>query len=198
MEPADAAATFQEESPFDPIRTECRGRADHSSGPNCELGRTHAQTRYHRHRSAEDSRRSAALAVGVDHPPRQSHPPQRRRAEGRRAPGVMLVDDRDHGGALLSRARAQRPGRGQAARRAGAPRDPLSARQPVARAAREFPRLRRRAKLPEPDQGQDPGRLLDRLRRPRSRDHALRQPGAGLSDRARPDATKPTAAASSR
>ena len=54
-------------------------------------------------------------------------------------------------------------------------------------AAREFPRLRRRANLPEPDQGQDPGRFLDRLGRPRRRDHRLRQPDPGLSDRARDD-----------
>ena len=55
----------------------------------------------------------------------------------------------------------------------------------IARGAGEFPRLRRRAILSEPDQGQDPGRLLDRLGRPRRRDHALRQPRAGLSHRAR-------------
>ena len=41
----------------------------------------------------------------------------------------------------------------------------------VARGAREFPRLRRRAILSQPDQGQDPGRFLDRLGRPRRRDH---------------------------
>ena len=92
------------------------------------LGRDHAQARHHRHRSAEDPRRAAALAVGVDHPPRQSRPRQRRRAEGRRAPGELRLDDRDHGRALFPRARPERPGRGQAARRAGAPRDPLSAR----------------------------------------------------------------------
>ena len=55
----------------------------------------------------------------------------------------------------------------------------------IARAAGEFPRLRRRAKLSEPDQGQDPGRFLDRLGRPRRRDHRLRQPGPGLSHRPR-------------
>ena len=38
---------------------------------------------------------------------------------------------------------------------------------------------------PSPHQGQDPGRLLDRLGRPRRRDHRLRQPGPGLSDRPR-------------
>jgi hypothetical protein len=53
---------------------------------------------------------------------------QPRRAEGRRAPGELRVDDRDHGRALLPRARAQRQGGGQAACRAGAARRPLSAR----------------------------------------------------------------------
>ena len=90
----------------------------------------------HRHRSAEDPRGAAALAVGLDHPPRQPHPRERRRAEGRRAPGELRLDDRDHGRALFPCARAERPGRGQAARRAGAARDPLSAR--IADAARRW------------------------------------------------------------
>jgi hypothetical protein len=63
------------------------------------------------------------------HPPRQPRPRQRGRAEGRRPPGELeRVDDGDHGRALLRRARAQRPGRGEAARRPGASRHPLSAR----------------------------------------------------------------------
>ena len=52
---------------------------------------------------------------------------------------------------------------------------------------REFPRLRRHAKLSQPDQGQDPGRFLDRLGRPRRRDHRLLQPDPGLSHRPRHD-----------
>ena len=55
------------------------------------------------------------------------------------------------------------------------------------RAAREFPRLRRHAKLSQPDQGPDPGRFLHRLGRPRRGDHRLRQPGPGLSHRPRLD-----------
>ena len=58
---------------------------------------------------------------------------------------------------------------------------------PDPRAAREFPRLRRHAELSEPDQGQDPGRFLDRLGRPRGGGHRLRQPGPGLSRRPRRD-----------
>ena len=42
--------------------------------------------------------------------------------------GELRVDDGDHGRALFPRARPQRPRRGQAARRTGAARDPLSAR----------------------------------------------------------------------
>ncbi len=123
----------------------------------------------------------------MDHPSCQSRPRQCRRLEGRRTPGQLRVDDRHHGRALFSRARAQRPGCGQAACRTGAARHPLSARQPEPRAAPEFPWLRWNAKLSEPDQGQHPRRLLDRFGRPRRRDHGLCQPGAGLSDGARLD-----------
>ena len=82
---------------------------------------------------------------------------------------------------------AERPRRGEAACRAGAARDPLSAR--VADAARRWRISAASAarKLSEPDQGQDPGRFLDWLGRPRRRDHALRQPRAGLPHRSRPD-----------
>ena len=67
-----------------------------------------------------------------------------------------------------------------------------------ARGAREFPRIRRRAELSEPDQGQDSGRFLHRLGRARRRHHALRQPRAGLSHRPRPAGRGRTAAALSR
>ena len=77
------------------------------------------------------------MAVGLDHPSRQPRPRQRRRAEGRRAPGELRLDDRDHGRALFPCAGRKRPRRGQAARRAGAPRDPLPARHAVARSACE-------------------------------------------------------------
>ena len=67
----------------------------------------------------------------------------------------------------------ERPRGGEAARGAGAARDPLPARLAIARPARELPRLRRRPVLSQPDQGQDPGRLLHRLGRARRGDHAF-------------------------
>ena len=114
-------------------------------------------------------------------------PRQQRRAQGRRAPGELRVDVGADDRALLPRARPQRPRRGQAAWRALAPRDPLPARLAKPRPAPEFPRLRRDAKLSQPDQGQDPGRLLDRVGGARRRDHRLRVARAGLSHRARQD-----------
>ena len=53
----------------------------------------------------------------------------------------------------FSRAAARGPGRGQAACLAGLSCDPVSDGQSDAREDGEFPRLRRRAKLSEPDQG---------------------------------------------
>ena len=73
------------------------------------------------------------------------------------------------------------PGRGQAARRAGVPRDPVSARAAEPRQARAVPRLRRRAVLPVAHQGRRQRRFLDRLGRARRRDDAVRLAGAGLS-----------------
>ena len=98
----------------------------------------------------------------------------------------MRLDLDDHGGALFPRAGAERQGRGQAARRTGAPRDPLSARQPDARPAPAIPRPWRGAKLSLADQGPNPRRLLDRVGRAGRGDHVVRQPGPGLSGRARP------------
>ena len=139
-------------------------------------------------RHPRDDRDAAALAVVLDDPQRQPSARQPRRAEGRRAPGELRVDHRDHGRALFRRAPAAGPGRGEAACRTGAPRDPLSARP--AETWTQLQRYRghgRRAELSEPHQGRDPGRFLDRLGRPRRRDHRLCQPGPGLSDRAWPD-----------
>ena len=111
------------------------------------------------------------------------------RAEGRRPPGELRVDDGDHGGALFPCARAERQGRGEAPCRAGAPRRSIICSATRAATQLEaFRGVRRRAILSEPDQGPDPGRLLDRLGRPRRRRHRLRQPGPGLSARPRHDA----------
>ena len=48
-----------------------------------------------------------ALAVVVDDPQRQPHPRERRRAEGRRPPGLLRLARHDHDGALLRRAPAE-------------------------------------------------------------------------------------------
>ena len=106
---------------------------------------------------------------------------------------------RDHGRALFPRARAERPRRGQAARRAGAPRDPLSARHRRSREQLENFRGFGGAQS-------YPSRTKDRIPVDFSTGSvglgvaitALRQPGAGLSHRARLDGRGRTAAASSR
>ena len=101
------------------------------------------------------------------------HPRERRRAEGRRPSGELRVDDRDHGGALFPCARPATTG----SRSSRMPDRCFTqsiicwANRP--RGAGELPRLRRRAILSEPDQGQHPGRFLDRLGRPRRGDHAF-------------------------
>src|SRR3712207_6920792 len=48
------------------------------------------------------SRRPPALALRLDDPQRQPSSPEPGRAEGRRSPGELRLDDRDHGGALRS------------------------------------------------------------------------------------------------
>ena len=71
----------------------------------------------------------------------------------------------------------RRPRGGQAARLAGLPRRPVPARQPAARVPDHAARVRRPAGLPEPHQGPGPGRLLDRLGRPRRGRAGLRRAG---------------------
>src|SRR3546814_2724557 len=68
---------------------------------------------------ARGARHPSALAVLLDDPQRQSHPPQARRAEGGRASGQLRLDDGDHGCALFPCAEAGRQGCGEAACRAG-------------------------------------------------------------------------------
>ena len=83
------------------------------------------------------------------------------------------------------RAAAAGPRRGQAARLADLPRDPVSARQADPREAGELPRLQGRAELSLAHQGHRRRRLLDRLGRPRRRADVVLVAGAGLRARAR-------------
>ena len=75
------------------------------------------------------------------------------------------------------------PRRGQTACQSRLPRHPISVRQADAREAGELPRLWRRAILSIAHKGYRRRRFLDRLGRPRRRDHVLRQHGAGLHPR---------------
>ena len=141
-----------------------------------------------RPRRPERPRTQDPLAVGLDGAQRQ--PPAgeiRRRRQGRGASGVLCLDGFDHDGAVFSHAAARGPGRGEAARLAGVPRDPISRRQSDAGKAAEFPRARRRAVLSEPDQRHRRCRLLHRLGGPRRRDHGLCLTDPGLSGRTRLD-----------
>ena len=107
-----------------------------------------------------------------------------RRPQGRRPSGVLRLDRDADDGALLRRAAPGRPGRGQAARQPGLPRDPVPARPADAGQARALPRARRRAGLPVAHQGRRRRRLLDRLGRARRGDHPVRLAHAGPAARA--------------
>ncbi len=121
-----------------------------------------------------------AVAVVLDHPPRQPHPAQCRRLEGRRPSGVFRLARHHHVGALFLGAAAAGPRRGQAACEPGVSRDPVSVRAPDPREAGEFPRLQGRAILSVAHQGHRRRRFLDRLGRARRGADAVRLAGAGL------------------
>ena len=84
--------------------------------------------------------KQAALALGVDDPPRQPRPPEPRRAEGGRPPGVLRLGDLGHGGAVFRDRCARRTGSrsSRMPARCSTPSTPCSG----ARAARSWPRLR--------------------------------------------------------
>ena len=82
------------------------------------------------------TREEGALALELDHPSRQSSAREHRRAEGRRASGLVRLARRHHDGALFPRAAPAGPRRGEAACEPELPRDPVSARQADAREAR--------------------------------------------------------------
>ena len=98
-----------------------------------------------RSRHPRRARAQGAVAGELDHPQRQPSARERRRAEGRRPPGVVRLARHHHDGALFPRAAAAGPRRGQAARLAELPRHPVSARQADPREARRLPRLQGRA-----------------------------------------------------
>src|SRR5205085_11207938 len=78
------------------------------------LRAAHAEKDLARPRFAPPARGAAALAQRLDDPQRQSSARERRRAEGRRAPGELRVDDGDHGRALFPCAGPERQGCGEA------------------------------------------------------------------------------------
>ena len=117
--------------------------------------------------AAAADRAKAAVAVGVDDPQRQPSPAQPRRAEGRRTPGVLRLGDLDHGGAVFRDPAAAGPRGGEAACRAGVPRDELPVRPADPGKDGGAARVRRRAAVSEPGQGRAGGGFLHRLGRPR-------------------------------
>src|SRR5262249_18392305 len=89
-------------------------------------------------RRSEDSRRArkeGPLAFELDHPSCEPPSREQRRAEGRRPPGLIRLARRDHDGALFPCAAAAGSRRGEAARVAELPCDPVPARQTDAREA---------------------------------------------------------------
>ena len=151
-----------------------------------DAGRLHEPAREHAGRRAGDARlperarAQGAVAVLVDGPQREPSAPGTRRAQGGRAPGLVLLGRDADDGALFRRARAERPGRRQAPCEPRVPCDPVPLRQSDARQAGGFSRLRRGAELPVADQGQRRRGHLDRLGRARRRHDALRLDGPGL------------------
>ena len=107
----------------------------------------------------------AAVAVGVDDPQRQPHPAEPRRAEGGRPPGVLRVVHLDHGGAVFRDRPAAGPDRGEAARRAGVPRDQLSVRPAERGEDGGAAPVRRRPAVSVARQGRRRGRFLHRVGR---------------------------------
>ena len=126
------------------------------------------------------ARTQGAVAVVVDDPQRQPPEARARRAQGRRAPGVVFVAHRDHDGALFRRAAARGPGGGEAPRGARLPRHPVSVRAREPRTAGALPQPRRRPGLPVPHQGRRRRRFLDRLGRARRGADRVLGAGPGL------------------
>src|SRR5699024_2853414 len=108
--------------------------------------------------------RAAGAVVGdVDHRPSQPRPDEPGRGQGRRAPVVLGLDDRDHDRPVVFDSALDRPGLGQTPRLAGAPRDQLPARRPRRRPPRHAALVRRPPALPVPDEGSGHRRLLHRF-----------------------------------
>ena len=120
------------------------------------------------------------MAVALDDPQRQPHPPQGGRDQDRRAPGLLGLDGVDPDGAVFHRAAAAGPGGGQAPCLADLPRHAVPDGQPVAREDGELPGLWRRPVLSLAHQGRGRRGFLDRLGRPGGGGHGLRLADPGL------------------
>ena len=131
--------------------------------------------------------RDPAPGAVAGHPDRRRGQPgagHRRRGQGRRPPGVLGQPGHDHDRALVRPPGPGGPGRGQAARLAGLPRDPVPARPAGPQVPDHAPAARRPAVVPEPDQGPGPGRLLHRLGRAGRGRAAVRRRGPPVRRRA--------------
>src|SRR6056297_2779742 len=78
------------------------------------VGQTQPEDLHDNH-SSQDRRTTSAVALALDDPPRQPHPPQGGRDQGGRASGKFRLDGVDHDGALFLGPAARGPCRGQAA-----------------------------------------------------------------------------------
>ena len=125
------------------------------------------------------------MAGELDDPSRQLRPRKCRRAEGRGPSGVFRFAGDDHDGAVLPYLAPAGSRRGQAARLADLPRDPVSAGPADAGESRSVPRLQGRAELSVAHQGRRWRGLLHRLGRPRRGADAVLVAGPGLRARAR-------------
>ncbi len=120
------------------------------------------------------------MAVELRDPQCQPRAREPRRRQSWRASSIVSVTRNAHDRAVFSCAAAGRPGCGEAARLAGVPCDPVSARQPECRQSEALPGARRRAKLSVAHQGQGRRRFFNGVGRARRRDDRVCVAGAGL------------------
>ncbi len=136
-------------------------------------------------------RAQAAVAVRVDDPPCQPHPPQPGRAEGGRPPGVLRVLGLDPHRAVFLDPAPGRPCRGEAACRAGLPRHQLPVRAAGPGEAVDAAAVPRHPALSVAREGWRGGGFLHRLGGAGRGARLLRLAGAGLRPPAQPGARGP-------
>ena len=119
-----------------PVSAILPGHRRFQNGPIRRTGneRTRAQTAVHGGSGAKDP-----VALDLDDPPRQLHPREEGRPQGRRPPGVVGVPRDPDDGTLFSCAASRGPRRRQAAREPSVSRHTIPAGPPVPGQFAEFP-----------------------------------------------------------